>query len=293
MLRNRVTGKIYFLCRSMALFTASLNSGSNGNCYYVGNDRDAVLIDAGLSCRETEKRMRAIGLSMQTVRAIVISHEHTDHIKGMQVLAEKYDLPVYINNLTLKHSNSRFRKSLCCHFTSSEPIIVGDLHIKAFGKFHDAADPHSFIVSYEGINVGVFTDLGIACDNLVHHFKQCHAAYLEANYDKILLENGRYPIHLKNRIRGGHGHLSNEQALRLFCDHRPGFMSHLFLAHLSKDNNDPELVLELFNKHKGNVVVEVASRYRPTAVYRIVNENTGSGTVHGIVSLRPEQLTLF
>lgn len=278
----------------MALFTASLNSGSNGNCYYVGNDRDAVLIDAGLSCRETEKRMRSIGLSMQTVKAIVISHEHTDHIKGMQVLAEKYDLPVYINNNTLKHSNTRFRKALCRHFTSDEPISIGELTVKAFTKFHDAADPHSFIVSCRGINIGVFTDLGVACDNLIHHFRQCHAAYLEANYDKDMLENGRYPVHLKNRIRGGHGHLSNEQALNLFRDHRPAFMSHLFLAHLSKDNNDPALVLELFGKHKGKVIVEVASRYKPMDVYRIVPESADDKAgFSGIVSFRPEQLSLF
>jgi len=253
----------------MSLFVASLNSGSNGNCYYVGSQDEAVLIDVGISCRETENRMARLGLSMRKVKAIFISHEHTDHIRGVAVLAKKYKLPVYITSLTLLHGGLALDPDLVINFVAEAPVNVGELLITPFLKLHDAAHPHSFIIAYAGIKVGVFTDLGAVCENLVQHFQQCHAAFLEANYDEEMLERGRYPYHLKRRIRGGKGHLSNKQALALFMDYKPAFMSHLFLAHLSKDNNDPELVHNLFNTHARGTEIVIASRYRESAVYHI------------------------
>ncbi|MEO8885470.1 MAG: MBL fold metallo-hydrolase [Mucilaginibacter sp.] len=253
----------------MALYITSLNSGSNGNCYYVGNERDAVLIDAGISCRETETRMKRLGLSMQKVRAIFVSHEHSDHIRGVEVLSKKYSIPVYITSLTLKHGGLVLNETLVQPFNAQQAINIGAITITAFKKLHDAVEPHSFMVSADGINVGVFTDIGSVCDNVIHHFGQCHAAFLEANYDEVMLENGRYPYHLKRRIRGGYGHLSNTQALALFIDHKPDWMSHLLLAHLSKDNNCPTLVHNLFNTHARGTEVIVASRFEETPVYYI------------------------
>ena len=119
------------------------------------------------------------------------------------------------------------------------------------------------------IKIGVFTDIGVPCKNVIAHFQQCHAAFLEANYDEKMLEQGRYPYFLKSRIRGGNGHLSNKQALELFIAHRPPHMSHLFLSHLSKNNNSPELVQQLFNKHTGSVNMIIASRYEETPLYHI------------------------
>jgi phosphoribosyl 1,2-cyclic phosphodiesterase len=260
----------------MSLFITSLNSGSNGNCYYVGNAQEAVLIDAGISCRETEKRMKRLGLSMDTVKAIFISHEHGDHIAGVSVLAKKYQLPVYITPPTLNGGRIALDKSLVKSFIAHKAISIGSLSITAFPKFHDASDPHSFIISSGEINVGVFTDLGIACEQLVNYFQKCHAAFLESNYDADMLEKGSYPYHLKNRIRGGEGHLSNEQALQLFLEHRPSFMSHLLLSHLSKNNNDPKLVEELFNRQAGNTKIVVASRYNETEVYHIAGDHNSS-----------------
>ncbi|MES2376802.1 MAG: MBL fold metallo-hydrolase [Bacteroidota bacterium] len=252
----------------MSLFVASLNSGSNGNCYYVGNEHEAVLVDVGISCRETETRMARLGLSMRKVRAIFISHEHSDHIRGVTVLAKKYNLPVYITQPTLLHGGLRL-DDLVTDFVADQPIQIGRLLITAFSKIHDAAHPHSFTVACGDVKVGVFTDLGAVCENLVQHFQQCHAAFLEANYDEGMLESGSYPYHLKRRIRGGQGHLSNKQALALFIDYKPAYMSHLFLSHLSKDNNDPTLVQNLFNTHARGTEIVVASRYHETAVYHI------------------------
>ncbi|MBK0378753.1 MBL fold metallo-hydrolase [Mucilaginibacter segetis] len=257
----------------MPVFIASLNSGSNGNCYYIGNEREAILVDAGISCRETEKRMARLGLSIKKIKAIFISHEHSDHIRGLAVLSRKYSLPVYVTEGTARYCGE-IPPEFCIQLKSYAPVNIGSLHITAFPKHHDAIEPHSFMISSGEIRIGVFTDIGAPCEHLIRHFNQCHAAFLEANYDEEMLRNGRYPFFLKRRITGGKGHLSNEQALKLFVDHRAEYLSHLLLAHLSKDNNDPELALRLFEQQAGTTLVRVASRYQESEVYCIDPEIT-------------------
>ncbi len=258
----------------MSLFITSLNSGSNGNCYYVGNNDEAVLIDAGISCRETEKRMKRLGLTMDKVKAIFISHEHSDHIRGVEVLSRKFNLPVYITPVTLKHSGMFLLPELNRTFKAYEEIIIGGLTIKSFPKFHDASDPYSFIVSGKGINIGVLTDIGTACEHVMQNFKLCHAAFLEANYDEHMLQNGHYPYHLKQRVSSDKGHLSNTQSLEIFVNHRSEFLTHIFLSHLSRDNNDPKLVKDLFLKHAGKTNVIIASRDNETDVYEITGTHS-------------------
>jgi len=253
----------------MALYFASLNSGSNGNCYYVGNDTDAVLVDAGISCRETERRMRGLGLSMEKVKAIMISHEHGDHIRGVAVLSKRYQLPVYMTQKTWSSGVTGMLQDGLQSFTAHEPISIGSLSVIPFPKWHDANDPHSFVVEHDGIRIGVFTDIGAPCEHVIRYFSECHAAFLEANYDEDMLEKGRYPVHLKNRIRGKQGHLSNAQALELFNKHRPSFMTHVLLSHLSRDNNNPQLVRELFSLYAGKTLVTVASRDEHSELYCI------------------------
>jgi len=273
----------------MSVFICSLNSGSNGNCYYVGNQTEAILVDAGISCRETERRMARAGLSMAKVKAIFVSHEHSDHIRGIPVLAKKYNLPVYITPGTLQNCGSLGLSPDWVRLLEAfAPITIGRLIITAFPKIHDAFDPHSFIIACGETRIGVFTDLGRACDQLIAHFKQCHAVFLEANYDEQMLEQGRYPWHLKNRIRGGHGHLSNREALQLFIDHRPPHLTHLLLSHLSQDNNDPQLVYQLFKQHANDVLVKVASRHEETPVYSI----GGDALVNETMVAKAEQLAL-
>jgi phosphoribosyl 1,2-cyclic phosphodiesterase len=254
------------------LHIASLNSGSNGNCYYIGNDQEAILVDTGISCRETEKRMLRLGLSMHNVKAIFISHEHTDHVRGLATLSAKYNLPVYITQGTLNGCRFNIREDLIRVLYSTQTISIGSLEVTSFLKIHDASEPHSFMVSCGSTKVGVFTDIGSACDQLIFHFKQCHAAFLETNYDDDLLSKSAYPYFLKQRISGGKGHLSNKQALDLFIHHRPSYMTHLLLSHLSKDNNNPELAHSLFSEHAGEVEIVVASRFVETEVYTIFEQ---------------------
>jgi phosphoribosyl 1,2-cyclic phosphodiesterase len=280
--------EILFLCSCMSLYVASLNSGSNGNCYYLGNETEAILVDAGISCREIEKRMKRLGLSIKKIKAVFVSHEHIDHIKGVAVLAKKYQLPVYITTPTLRSGGLYIEKSLVKSFLPHQPVSIGGLAITAFPKFHDAIDPYSFSVTNKNVTVGVFTDVGKACDHLVRHFKQCHAAFLETNYDDEMLENGSYPYHLKKRIKSETGHLSNAEALELFVAHRPVHMTHLFLSHLSRNNNSAELVQQLFHHHANGVKIILASRWEETAVYQI----SGGQTAPQNFILRTEQLKL-
>ena len=255
----------------MPVEICSIASGSNGNCYYVGNENEAILVDAGISCKEIELRMKRAGLSLQKVKAVFVSHEHTDHISGLPQLAKKHKLPVFISNQTLKNSRLWFEKTLINHFSAGEEIVIGDLTILPFSKLHDAADPYSFTISCNNINVGVITDIGKACDNVIYHFSQCHAVFLESNYDEEMLEKGRYPFYLKNRIRNGYGHISNREALELFQKHRSPSLTHLFLSHLSYNNNCPKLVEDLFTANAGNVKMIVTSRSKETEVYSIAS----------------------
>lgn len=276
----------------MSLFVAALNSGSNGNCYYIGNDNEAILVDGGISCRETEKRLTRLGLSIKTVKAIFISHEHGDHIHGVSALVKKFKLPVYITPATFRNGNLMMNEDQALSFRAYESIEIGGLTVKAFPKFHDAADPHSFIVSGNGVHIGILTDIGAICDHVISHFKLCHAAFLEANYDEEMLEKGRYPQALKNRIRGGLGHLSNRQALDLFLKHKSPQLSHLFLSHLSKNNNKPEIVRDLFSAATENTEIIIASRERETALYHIHNHAVPHNSKN-LVPSKPVQLTLF
>ena len=260
----------------MSIYIASLNSGSNGNCYYLANEEDAILVDVGLNCRETEKRMARLGLSMDKVRAIFISHEHSDHICGLPVIARKYQLPVYITPGTRLGGRLSLQDELVRSFNAHECINIGELVVTAFPKLHDASEPHSFIVSCRDVTVGVFTDIGFPCENLIRYFRKCNAAFLEANYDDEMLDNGRYPYFLKKRIRGGQGHLSNRQALELFTSCRTSNMSHLILSHLSRDNNSPDLVFELFKDSAGQTEIVIASRDRETEIYCIKSLESGN-----------------
>ena len=229
-----------------------------------------MLVDAGISCRETEIKMKRLGLSLSLVKAIFITHEHSDHISGLAVISKKYGMPVYITSGTLGNCNIAVSKKQVSDFQAGKSVRIGSLSVTAFRKSHDASDPHSFMISAGNVNIGVFTDIGYPGKELIRFFKQCHAAFLEANYCEDMLESGSYPRFLKTRISGKKGHLSNTQALELFTKHKPLQLSHLILSHLSENNNDPGLVSRIFKPYAGGTKIIVAPRYEETAVYTIV-----------------------
>lgn len=252
------------------------------------------MVDVGLTCKEVENRINRLGLSINKVKAIFISHEHSDHIKGLTVLAKKYQLPVYISAATYKSSKLALNETSVFPLAHLQKVNIGDLTIHTFSKFHDAADPYSFTIECNGVRVGVFTDIGAVCDRLISQFKTCHAAFLEANYCPDMLANGNYPYFLKRRITSGYGHLSNKQALELFQNHKPAFMSHLLLSHLSKDNNDPVLVERIFKAVAGETFVQVASRHQETEVFFVSANKLESSTYQfNPAYYVPDQLSLF
>lgn len=262
----------------------------------MSNGNHAVLVDAGISCKETEKRMERLGLSMKSVKALFISHEHSDHIRGVEVLSKKYQLPVYITPATLERSRLKIQQQLLCLFHDQTAISIGNLTVKPFAKRHDAADPYSFVVSGNGVNIGVFTDIGFCCENVIEHFKQCHAVFLEANYDQEMLETGMYPYYLKKRITSGHGHLSNHESLELFKTYRSNTLSHLILSHLSRENNSPSLVKKLFDEHAASTQIIVASRDYETDVFEVnvsMPSSAGIAEERARVYLKQGQQALF
>jgi len=255
----------------------------------VGNSQEGVLIDAGISCRETEKRMKQLGLRLDTVKAIFISHEHGDHIRGLEGLTAKHYIPVYITPATLKYSHLKLHIGHVHHFLPHQPVTIGGLTVLAFPKLHDAIAPHSSIVQGDGVNVGVFTDIGEPCEQVISYFKQCHAVFLEANYDEQMLFNGHYGQRLISRIHGRYGHLSNLQAYELFSQYRPAHMRHVFLSHLSKQNNDPAIALALFDGFAEHTAISIASRYAPSGVFTI---ETG-GVIEPTPTARAVQTVLW
>lgn len=238
----------------------AIASGSNGNCYYVGDENEAVLIDAGVSRKQILLRMQERGLDPAKVKGVFISHEHADHIRGVKVLSKVLDIPVYMTKGTFDQLWNPYRPGKYGIFTPGEALNVGGITIHPFLKKHDAANPCSFTVEIGGKHIGVMTDIGEVCDNVSQHFETCHAVFLESNYDEEMLEKGTYPYPLKVRVKSDVGHLSNRQAFDLVSNHAGEQLEYVFLSHLSGDNNTPELALSAFESIKDQYNFRLTSR---------------------------------
>jgi len=224
----------------------ALASGSNGNCYYVGNEVDAVLIDAGLSAKQILIRIQEAGLDASKIRGVFISHEHSDHVRGVRVLSNKLGVTAWFSQGTLDAISEIDRPISCSVFSPDKSFKVNSFTIHPFLKNHDSAEPCSFRIEHDDWHIGVFTDIGEPCDRVKHHLKKCHAVFLETNYDEKMLWGGSYPYLLKRRVASSVGHLSNDQAYELVRDHAGPELVHVFLSHLSGENNRPELAEEKF-----------------------------------------------
>ncbi|GAB6907044.1 MBL fold metallo-hydrolase [Desulfosarcina cetonica] len=215
-----------------------LASGSRGNATYVSDGRTSILIDAGLSGKEIQRRMSANGLDPKQLDAILVSHEHADHIQGVGVLSRRFDLPVHINDATLQAcENTVGRLARVRPFVCGESFPVGELNIHPFSISHDAEDPAGFTITGHGVKIGMATDLGVVTGMVRTHLEACDLLVLEANHDPQMLIDGPYPWPLKQRIRGRSGHLSNEDAALLLTELLHARLQHVVLAHLSEANN--------------------------------------------------------
>jgi len=228
---------------------AVLASGSSGNACYVETAEAKVLIDAGLSGEELVGRMERTGIDPSKLDAILLTHEHIDHIRGAGPLARRFNLPVYINRLTLKRAlRALGNLSKPVVFHTGHPITLRGLCIETFTKCHDAADPVGIMVHADGARLGIITDLGRSTPVVEDRLRGCHALVVEFNHDERMLDEGPYPLELKRRIKGPEGHLSNEQAGGLLETLCHDALSTVILAHLSETNNHPEKAIRASKK---------------------------------------------
>lgn len=246
---------------------AAIASGSNGNCYYVAKGTDVVLIDIGINTKHVLLRMAKLGLSPDSVKAIFITHEHTDHVKGLSVFCKRYQIPVYLTEGTYKGTKLRLPEHLVHIIQPDGRVSVGELTVIGIPKYHDAKEPCSFVVTDGMTNISVLTDLGRGCDNVKQVIQHSDILLLESNYDEDMLRTGRYSYYLKNRISSGWGHISNAEALDLLKSNRTERLAHLILGHLSGENNTVDLVQQTFASYCEDIVISIAKRTEQTSLY--------------------------
>ena len=221
---------------------ASLGSGSEGNGLVVQAGRTSVLIDCGFGVRDTAARLTRLGVAPDTLAAILVTHEHSDHIGGVPAIARKHGIPVYATFGTLAAVSTRFEGMTRVYgFDSHDPFAVDDLEIHPVPVPHDAREPVQYVIGDGAVRLGVLTDLGVVTAHVASSMSGCDALVLECNHDLDMLEQGSYPYPLKQRIAGRLGHLHNEAAAGLVASVDTTRLKHIVAAHLSRENNTPEL----------------------------------------------------
>jgi phosphoribosyl 1,2-cyclic phosphodiesterase len=252
----------------------ALSSGSSGNCFYVEKDDAAVLVDVGISARKVIERMSLLKLNPEKIKAIFITHEHSDHIVGIDVLARRLNVPIFATKGTIKHGFLCSNNDLIKPINNNESIKIGVLKIEAFTKRHKAAEPVSYSILSSGKVVSVITDAGYACDNINKGISQSDLLFLESNHDIAMVESGPYPPFLKKWVTGDSGHLSNTQAGLAVLENARPRLKNIILSHISKTNNTPDVALETFKslvKERSdlNPNVSVSLDHAPTQLFYI------------------------
>lgn len=237
------------------LFFISLASGSSGNASYIGSEQSGLLIDAGIGARTIKKQLKNEGISLErAVRGVLLTHDHFDHVKGVYSLAEKFNIPIYSTaevfegmdcNIRLKEQLSPASRRF---ITKNKPFLLAGLSITPFEVPHDSADNVGFYIQYENTRFMLATDIGCITESINTYVSRSEYVVLESNYDKNMLLSGRYPFYLKERIIGQRGHLCNdESAICIARNYHPD-MKAVWLCHLSRENNTPELALQAFKE---------------------------------------------
>ncbi|TWI58620.1 phosphoribosyl 1,2-cyclic phosphodiesterase [Pseudomonas duriflava] len=223
---------------------AVLGSGSRGNSTLVHSHNTYILIDCGFPLRETIRRLARLGVEPSQLDAILVTHEHSDHVHGVELLSRRYGIPVYLSEGTRRG----LRKPIdaACILSAGDTLELGALEVKSVAVPHDANDPTQFVFFNGKRRLGVLTDLGEATLGVLECYRDLDALVIEANHDRRMLDAGPYPYFLKARVGGSHGHLNNQQAAALVARLECDALQHLVLAHLSEKNNRPHLARQTF-----------------------------------------------
>lgn len=249
-----------------------LASGSSGNCALLATDRTRILVDAGLSFRALVRRLESIGERVEALNAVLVTHEHSDHVSGLVRLAARLRLPVYISRLTAPAIVwAENTPPLEC-FQAGAAFTVGDIQVESFGIPHDAIDPVGFCLYAEGIKIAVATDLGYIPESVKFHLRRANLMLLESNHDLEMLKVGPYPWSVKQRVMSRVGHLSNDMMSDFLLRDFDGSPARLILGHLSENNNHPEIVrlvaTQALERRGLTTPLEIASQSHPTEVYQ-------------------------
>ena len=226
---------------AISLRVAVLGSGSSGNCTFLATDRVKILIDAGLSQREMARRLAHLGERLEEVQAVVVSHEHTDHVNSLARLAKLYRIPVYISPLTRAALASQTSLLAVETFQPGSSFQIADLTVEPFTIPHDAVDPVGFRFTAEGVRIALATDLGYLPANVKDYLRGCHGLIVESNHDLEMLRTGPYPWFVKQRVMSREGHLSNTALGDYLRNEYDGEAQVMVLAHLSQQNNHPQI----------------------------------------------------
>lgn len=229
-----------------------LASGSKGNAIYIESGQSRILVDAGLSARELNSRLGGIGVDGGQLDALLVSHEHSDHCRGLGPMCRRFDLPVFIHPDTHAALPKVGRISDLRMFEAGDTLEFRNLRIETFSVTHDAAAPVGFVIDSPEGRIGIATDLGIATRLVNQRLRECRVLVLEFNHDEKMLLDGPYPWHLKQRIRSNHGHLSNSASAKMLGELVWDGLEAVFLAHMSETNNHPSLAEECAFETLGN-----------------------------------------
>ena len=222
----------------------SLSSGSSGNCQYIETNKTRILIDSGFSGKKIESLLKSIDVEPRSIDAILVTHEHIDHVRGVGILSRRYGIPVYANENTWKAMTPTIKEVKTENsklFDSNKIFQLNDLDILPFTISHDSIEPVGYIIFYKNKKISIITDTGWVNDNTKNLLKDSDLYFLESNHDVRMLRGGMYPWNLKKRIMSRKGHLSNDDAGMILGDLLSGFGETVLLAHLSQDNNRPDI----------------------------------------------------
>jgi phosphoribosyl 1,2-cyclic phosphodiesterase len=268
-------GLVKYKKEKMTLKYSSLASSSSGNAFYVSNTKKeaSILVDCGISCKQVLNKLEMLKENPHKLKGIFVTHEHTDHIKGIDVLARKFQIPIFATKGTIKSSFLTSQSDLINSIKNNETLKIGGMEVEAFSKNHDASDPVSFKV-INSKKLSIVTDIGKSCNNFLDSVNDADAMILEANHDIQMLQDGPYPYYLKKRILSDKGHLSNWHSGISILEHARSNLKSISLAHLSETNNSPNKALTTFknliNERKDlNPKISVCPRDFPTQLVRL------------------------